>query len=1362
MYVEGMSMKQAYRLSLFCVLQLLLLFTTDTFSQITAWRKKFDGQGFSLGINPVNPHTIYTEGNDNRLYVSRNQGQTWSQVSSWSLPYQLREILVHPNDTLTIFAVNFSDGLLRTRNGGLTWDTVIVNYGIDGESVCYDPLHPDTMYAGNFGNAAIYRSMNRGATWSFMGFAGSSDICGLAVRPDSANILYAGTGSGTISKSTNSGVTWYQVKSGGSSEIPRIVVNPVNPQIAYATGFYGNVASTGVWKTTDGGQNWFLTALANKSMWSIDIDPRHPNTLYSGTFDEYNASVYRTTDAGASWTQLDKGFLAYNSMWNLHLDPLDSTKVYVGVTNGSFGAEGVFRLESATAGAAGQVRDSLNNHPIISGTVQLTPAGDVVDLSYTQGTYAFYRYSGDTTSVYNINVYINSQLFAQKQITLINDSVLAKDIIVQPGEIRGNLFDDRNSNGVRDAGEPGLSGWIIKVGGQSTLTVQSDTGGHYLISDLFPGTYNVSEQSHFGWVRTFPGSSTYSLPVSMGNKFYSSKDFGNHVSHRVVSVSPASGSSNNPGSGTIRAVFDTVMDVTSFSDTNSWKVWGSSSGRHRGSFIFDPADTSVTFTPADTFWAGEVVTVDISNKSKTAIGSPITAYWDQFTIGLPPATGKFMPKVDYLVGSGPWALAVADVNKDGRNDIVVANANSNTVSVLINNGNGTFAAGATYITGLNPRAVAVGDLNNDGYPDIVVANNGFTNVTVLKNNGDGTFGGRADISAGGNPSSVALADLDGDGNLDIVITNTNSNTLAVLTNDGAGNFPSLHSFASGTAPWWSAIADMNRDGGVDVVVANSLTNSTLSILSNIGSGNVALNSSFGVGSFSRGVAAADFNNDGRLDLIAPNSTSNTVSLYPQDGSGNFGPRTDLATGAAPWAVATGDLDGDGLLDFCISNATANTLSVYQNGGGTSFTRTDLPTGLGPHGVAIADLDGDGDLDVVVANTGSSTVSVYLNSIIISSLTGWNLISIPTEEQIPTKSAIFPNAVSRAFAYAGGYVPRDTLTHGPGYWVKIDTARTLGYDGHMILSDNVPVSSGWNLVGSLGRPFNTSTITSSPPGIVASAYFGFNGSYQIATSITPGEGYWVKTSAAGTLQTNAPPAQQPRKKSAGSDELAMFNSLVIEDNAGHRQTLYFSSAPEAVALLPRYGVPPPPPERSFYAHFAAAGARLAEAVRPNGRGSFPIKISNASYPLVLTWTIKTDETRRWVLSAGAIGKEMTENGKLIVPADEAGSAIRLEALSEKGSLVPSEFALDQNFPNPFNPSTELRYQLSGEGHATLTIHNVLGQEVARLADADQPAGYYAIRWDAANRPSGVYYARLTVSSQTGKQLYQTARKLLLMR
>ena len=95
-------------------------------------------------------------------------------------------------------------------------------------------------------------------------------------------------------------------------------------------------------------------------------------------------------------------------------------------------------------------------------------------------------------------------------------------------------------------------------------------------------------------------------------------------------------------------------------------------------------------------------------------------------------------------------------------------------------------------------------------------------------------------------------------------------------------------------------------------------------------------------------------------------------------------------------------------------------------------------------------------------------------------------------------------------------------------------------------------------------------------------------------------------------------------------------------------------------------------------------------------------------------------------------------------------------------MPVEFSLGQNYPNPFNPSTEIRYQLASGGRAMLTIHNLLGQEVARLADVDRPAGYYSAHWEAAGVPTGVYYARLIVNSPNGARVYEATRKLVLMR
>lgn len=1354
-------MKSSYRLLLFCAFALLLFITSKSYSQFSVWKKQFNGQGLSVGINPINPNTIYSQANDNRIWVSRDRGTSWSSLPV-IMPSLLREILVHPKDTATIFAVNFFEGLRRSTNGGISWQIVLNSYGIDGESFGYDPLHPDTMYAGNFQDAAIFRSTDRGTTWTLKGHAGSSGLCGLAIRPDSADILLAGSGNGQISKSTNQGQNWHLVKPGGSQEIPKIVIDPVNPQIAYGSAYSGLLSSDGVWKTTDGGEHWALTALASKSMWSLDIDPRHPNILYAGTFDEVDAAVYWTTDGGASWADLDKGFPQNNAMWNLKVDPLDSSNIYVGVTVGAFGANGVYKLANANAGIEGVVRDSLTGQPIVTGSLVINPGANVYSLGFTGGVFGFYRFNGDTTSIVTENVTINSALFKTQQISLVNDSILQKDIIVQPGEISGDIFNDLNLNGVRDGGEPGLADWVLQVTGQKNASIHSDSTGHFVISDLFPGTDTVREQTRLGWVQTHPTPSNYTLTISMANKFYPGRDFGNHVGHHVVSIVPAPNSNNVSRPGVVHAVFDTMMDVTQFNDTSSWIVSGSSSGRHRGSFIFGSGDTSVTFTPIDSFQAGEVVSLDLSTKLKAAGGAAFTPYGGQFTTGVPASNGTLLPRRDYNVGSGPWAVAIADLNNDGFNDIVAASPGSSVASVLINNGDGTFAPAVPYPTGSGARAVALGDIDNDGDIDVVVANNGFTTVTVLKNNGNGTLAAKVDYAAGGNPSSVSLGDLDGDGYPDIVSTNTTSNVIAVLNNDGAGNFSAPHPYPSGNQPWWSTVADINRDGGLDVLVANALSTSTVSFLSNIGAGKVALQTSYTVGGFARAIAAADFTNDGRMDLVAANSSSTSVSVYRQDVAGNYPTRTDVATGAGPWGVATGDLDGDGYVDVCVVNATANNLSVLKNMSGTSFSRTDYATGLNPRGVAVADLDGDGDLDVVVANSGDGTVSVFRNSIFTMSIAGWNLVSVPVRPLSFAKTAVYPYAVSRAFAYVGGYIARDTLTNGTGYWVKIDSVQPVGYNGQRVLNDTLHVTTGWNLIGTLAQSVSTGSVVANPPGIVSSPYFGYNGSYYVASSLDPGAGYWVKLKGDGTLVLNASPAQQPMAKAGGKNELELFSTLSIEDSRAYRQTLYFSSNPECRPLVSSYEVPPLPPEQSFDIRFASQ--RLAEAAGSEGPESFAIRVSNAAYPLTLNWSVRDDESRRWSVVSGGVSRNLAGRGKSVVAAPATGteSTIFLKAAAAGHTPLPSEFSLGQNYPNPFNPSTQIRYQLSAEGRVTLTIHNLLGQEVARLIDSDHPAGYYTAHWDAANAPSGVYYARLKVSSKAGERLYEATQKLVVMR
>src|SRR5271170_3639957 len=149
----------------------------------------------------------------------------------------------------------------------------------------------------------------------------------------------------------------------------------------------------------------------------------------------------------------------------------------------------------------------------------------------------------------------------------------------------------------------------------------------------------------------------------------------------------------------------------------------------------------------------------------------------------------------YPAGNAPDAVVVADLNNDGKLDIVTANFNSGTISVLLGNGNGTFKTQVTYPVGNGPDSVAVADFNGDGIPDLVVANEHSGTVSILLGNGNGTFQKAITYNAGVYPSSVAVGDFNGDTHADIVVVNqynatevTYGNTLTVLLGNGNGTF----------------------------------------------------------------------------------------------------------------------------------------------------------------------------------------------------------------------------------------------------------------------------------------------------------------------------------------------------------------------------------------------------------------------------------------------------------------------------------------------------------------------------------------------------------------------------------------------
>ncbi len=351
-----------------------------------------------------------------------------------------------------------------------------------------------------------------------------------------------------------------------------------------------------------------------------------------------------------------------------------------------------------------------------------------------------------------------------------------------------------------------------------------------------------------------------------------------------------------------------------------------------------------------------------------------------------PCTALFGAAQAHAVGGAPQAIALGDLDGDGRLDAVVANGSANTFSVLRGVSGGGFAAAVSVSSGTNPRSVALADLDEDGVLDLLLGSSG--GVQRWRGRGDGTFTLTATLDAGTSSRAIVAADLNADGILDVASANSAANEVQVLLGLGSGGVPSgafapAVRLAVGAAPGRLIACDLDGDGALDLVTADN-SGGTVSVLRGLLAGGrpagaFAASVRTTVGGSPAGLAMGDVDRDGRPDLLVTHGGGSTLTVLRGLAGGGFAPST-YTTPFAARELALADADGDGIADAVMACAGTNQLAVMSGLATGGFAAARLwSTGSSPTVLAVADLDGDQRPDVVVGNTGGTTLSRFMGA-----------------------------------------------------------------------------------------------------------------------------------------------------------------------------------------------------------------------------------------------------------------------------------------------------------------------------------------------------------------------------------------------
>ncbi|MCH8299012.1 MAG: T9SS type A sorting domain-containing protein [Candidatus Marinimicrobia bacterium] len=631
-------------------------------------------------------------------------------------------------------------------------------------------------------------------------------------------------------------------------------------------------------------------------------------------------------------------------------------------------------------------------------------------------------------------------------------------------------------------------------------------------------------------------------------------------------------------------------------------------------------------------------------------------------------------------------------------------------------------------SGDGPRSAVLIDLDRDGVRDLVVANLIGSTISLIYGDESGSFMLRESISSVHKaPHAIALGDFDENGLFDFITANRDSNTIGIFLNDGAGGFLPPSFITTGEGPRWIAVADFNEDNHADLAVTNRASDD-VTILLGDGSGGFTLVGNFYTGDGPVPLVAADFDGDGLIDLAIANDLSDTLVILSGDGTGNFTLLTAIPVGLSPKHISVGDLNHDGISDLAVASLLDGNVTVLIANGFGSFSASTYPATAGAFAVVIEDFDNDGNNDLAVADGVKDVVAILLGD-------GTGNFAEP--QNFPVGLA--PHALISGDFNGDGKpdlaTPNtgdDTITillNETPYQASVHEVSII----QMLYSDFFPDP----VISPINVPLRLMVATNSREHVNRLRILPFISSTDIVrideilnVEFTPDiTGTFQIENIGHGFTGDIIITEDEASADAKVIELNRQGVSLIHSNA---QTLIFPTTIRVLKDIPLtiYNISLDDDHWVSIEPWVTAPATSAEG--------------NVRARVISKFEFTPDDTGTFEIKHTVHGF----SGQLIV-------ANPITTGLETDVILADVYSLYDNYPNPFNPSTTIRYDLPERGNIKLSIYNLMGEIVAILIDEMQAAGFHKVEWNAINHPSGIYFYRL----QAG-DFVQTRKMVLL--